>query len=1021
MSQAPASKDQRSLRQYRCLRLWLAAIVVWLALPAVQVQAQDDQGTLSQLHHTAWTRKEGAPAPIPALAQSSDGWLWLGTPIGLYRFDGVRFERFAGVTRSVASLLALPTGGLWIGYVGGGAALLRDDRLVQFDTAHGLPARSVQSMALDSTGVVWAAAVDGLYRFDGSRWQAVRRSTDDSALPTLNVVAGRDGAVWARSGGHLVRVAPGRDLAEVVGSADTETLLAAAPDGGIWSGPAGRAGVARLDPAPITADQQNRLGSEMFFDREGRLWSAIDGGVRLTIALSTSMTASQVDAALEASSVYTRTQGFTGRAPLSLVQDREGAVWIGTERGLDRFRSTKVQQVILEDSASSAIVAGGDGSVWVGRWNTPPVRIDGPGLRELMPSSGSSRGPRICAARDPQGAVWLCGAENLWHIEGEKVRPVPYPEDLPMSLYVQAIAVDRNGSVWMASAQGLHRREGAGGWQRVSLPALAELGVPNAVAVDDQGRLLLGFAGARVAVLTGEHVEMLSPAQGLDVGDVKVITAVRGRHWVGGSQGVALCDGPRCRRLALAGRAELNGVSGIVESRSGELWLHGAEGITRIGAPHLQTLLREPAHEPVFERFDSDDGLDGTPSQIRPMATAAESADGRLWFTTSTNVYVIDPARLPRNTLAPPVLIRELKAGETSFGTQDGSKLPQWARSVSIRYTALSPAIPDRVRFRYRLSGMDDAWREAGGRREVFYTNLEPGAYRFDVIAANADGVWNEGGASLSFSIEPAFHQTALFKVMVAALGLTLAYALYAWRVRVADQRTRHRIEARMAERERIARDLHDTLLQGMQAVVLLLQATLEKVPRETALYEQLERLIDRTERVLVEGRDRVHQLRESGQAQLLGALEEFGRGLLRDQAAPLFHARMSGTSRGLHPVVHDEVLNIGREAISNAIAHAQAGRIELRLEYGRREFRLTVADDGCGIDAAIADAGFRSGHWGLVGMRERALKIDARLELRSEPRAGTTVELRVPARVAYLEPKSITERLRRWDITSPD
>jgi signal transduction histidine kinase len=710
-------------------------------------------------------------------------------------------------------------------------------------------------------------------------------------------------------------------------------------------------------------------------------------------------------------------QGFTGRAPLSLVQDREGAVWIGTERGLDRFRPTRVQAVALDDSATAALVAGADGSVWIGRWNSPPVRVDGPGLHELPQGAGTSRGPRICAVRDPKGAVWLCGVDNLWHIDGDKVEPVPYPEALPLSLFVQAIAVGPDGTLWMASARGLHRRTPEGQWQQAAFPTLAGLGVPNAVAVDDAGRLLLGYAGARLAVLSGDQLRVLSPAQGLGVGDVKAITPVQGRYWVGGSEGVALCRELSCRMLVLDGRAELNGVSGIVESRRGELWLNGAEGITRIGASHLQAVMREPAYEPLFERFDSDDGLDGTPSQVRPMATAAEGVDGRLWFTTSTNLYVIDPVRLPRNALAPPVLIRELKSGEVNFGKHSGLKLPQWAKSVSIRYTALSLAIPDRVRFRYRLSGVDDDWRDAGGRREVTYTNLEPRDYRFDVIASNEDGVWNETGASLGFSIEPAFHQTALFKAIAAALVLVLVYALYAWRIRVANERTRQRLEERMAERERIARDLHDTLLQGMQAVVLLLQAALGKVARDNALHEQLERLINHTERVLVEGRDRVHQLRESGQAHMLGALELFAEELVREHKKPAFQARMAGAPRNLHPVVHDEVLNIAREAIANAMAHANAQRVELRMEYGRSEFRLTVADDGVGIDAGILGAGFRSGHWGLVGMRERALKIDGRLELRSIPQAGTTVELRVPARVAYLRPKTIAERLRGWHL----
>jgi signal transduction histidine kinase len=485
--------------------------------------------------------------------------------------------------------------------------------------------------------------------------------------------------------------------------------------------------------------------------------------------------------------------------------------------------------------------------------------------------------------------------------------------------------------------------------------------------------------------------------------------------WVGGSDGVALFANGRFRAVTGEGGAPIRGVSGMVETRAGELWMNGADGITRISKGELDLLLGDPEHAPTVQRFDTEDGLDGVPRQVRPLPTMIEASDGKLWFSTSAGLYWIDPAHIERNRLPPPVLIRAVRAGDKSFDVTEDMHLPQRTTSLAITYAALSLAIPERVHFRYRLDGVDDTWQDAGTRRQAFYTQLGPGHYRFHVIAANDDGVWNETGATLDFSIQPAFFETTWFRAACLVLMLALLYALYRWRLRVAKARMQDKLQERLAERERIARELHDTLLQSVNGLVLRFETATQKLAKSEPVRPMFEAALEHADEVLIEGRDRVLDLRMSGTAVgLTNALTNAGRDLSQHHAAQ-FDAVTLGLPRELHPVVSDEVLQIAREALLNAFRHAGATGVEVTLDYAEPELRLSVRDDGCGIDAQVLAAGGRPGHWGLASMRERAHKIGAQLEIHSEHARGTRIELAVPAELAYRDFVSMFSQLWPW------
>jgi signal transduction histidine kinase len=393
--------------------------------------------------------------------------------------------------------------------------------------------------------------------------------------------------------------------------------------------------------------------------------------------------------------------------------------------------------------------------------------------------------------------------------------------------------------------------------------------------------------------------------------------------------------------------------------------------------------------------------------------------DGRIWLLTLEGVAWIDPARIVRNALPPPVSIRALTVnGQVRRDPRDLVR-PKGASKLQIDYTALSLSIPERVRFRYRLEGVDKDWVEAGGRRQAFYTNLKPGRYRFQVLAANNDGVWNDRGAVLTFQIPPTFVQTNLFRALCALAVIGLLWGLYALRLRQMSDRIHGRLQDRMAERERIARELHDTLLQGVQGLMLRLQSVVDQIPADQPARQALESALDRADDVIVEGRDRVRSLR----ADRAGDLHE----ILAEQAErlglePAIKVRLvvEGTPRRLHPLVCEEIERIASEALFNTQRHAQARNVEITVGYGRGALTVLFRDDGVGLDQAVLDSGRREGHFGLTGMGERARKIQAEFELRSRPGAGTEIELTVPGGVAYLSPgRRAWPSLRRRALTS--
>jgi signal transduction histidine kinase len=521
-------------------------------------------------------------------------------------------------------------------------------------------------------------------------------------------------------------------------------------------------------------------------------------------------------------------------------------------------------------------------------------------------------------------------------------------------------------------------------------------------------------------VLDGDRVGSYGVPDGLQIGTVMANHPGRIGHWFGGELGLARLDGERFYSVQSAPDLPLDGITGIVETADGDLWLNGRAGIVHIAATELQRSRLDLAYRVNGETLGAFDGVVGSSAILRPLPTAIEAADGKLWFATTGGIYGIDPARRVHNRVPPPVLFRALTVAGHTIEPIPGLTLPAYTTAVRFDYLGLSLTAAEKVRYRYRLDGVDTDWRELTAARRALYTNLRPGNYMFRVIAANNDGVWNQSGDSLAFVIPPAFGQTGWFIALCVAGGAAALWALVRLRVRQVRRRLEERMEERLKERTRIARVLHDSLLQGFQGLMFRLQAVRQLLPERAGdAAKILDSAMQVGDQAIGEGRDAVQNLRSTpfddrDLATSLSALgAELGAGI-DPPSKPQYHVVVQGRPRELTAVVRDEAYRIAREAVSNAYQHAKAAHIETEVTFSEADLFIRVRDDGIGVDPEVLARGQRRGHWGLPGMRERSESFAGHLHVWSQGNAGTEVELRIPAHVAYAQPGvALSSRLR--------
>jgi signal transduction histidine kinase/ligand-binding sensor domain-containing protein len=1001
-------------------RAWAAiSLVVLLCLPlsfleVSPVWAVDPNRHISQYAHNSWTAQDGfLPGSANAIAQTADGYLWIGTSAGLVRFDGIRFipwdapgEPLALSSSEITALLGARDGSLWL------AARVSPTKQ---NLSH-WTGRQWASIPVDSTGIwsmhesrsgaVWIARpfceVVGLglrcyRRADGTPFDHGDSVTEDAA-GNLWVGSDTDLARW-KSGSFSVYAPSGlKSNAGIMGVA----ALAAAGDGSVWAGMSPRGpgvGLQHLVQGEwkswVTTgfDSSDLRISALLMDRQGALWIGTpDQGIYRIYQ--------------DKIEHFQRAGGLSSDNVYNLFEDREGNIWVATSKGIDRFRDLRVATYsVIEGLCTSevdSVMAAHDGTLWIGGDQALGIlRQDHPSCIATGKSLPGNQVTSLFEDRDRQ--LWFGIDNSLTIYEKGGFTPINRRDGTGLGL-VEGIAEDVDHNIWVVTAG--RRRELIRIADRTVQEELEapQIPAPHKVAADPRGGIWLGLMNGDLARYRDGRMDTFhfdrpveSPVAQLSVSsDGSVLGATRS-GLIGWKNG---------EHRSLTGRNGLpcDDVDAFITDDTGTLWLHLRCGLVAIAKAELQKWWDEPEATLKLRVLDA---LDGVQPGTAPFQGSAKTADGRLWFANGSMLQMIDPSRLAYNTVPPLVHVEDVIADQKRYAIGSLVRLPPAVRNLEIDYTAPVFAVPQKVNFRYRLEGHDAAWQEPGTRRQAFYSDLRPGRYRFQVIASDEDGVWNETAATLDLSVAPAWYQTTWFTAACILMALLGIWTVYLLRVRQVARTLGARFEERLAERTRIARDLHDTLLQTIQGSKLVVDDALEQPDDLMRMRRVVEQLSHWLRRAVQEGRTALNSLREPA-----GPLNDLAEALKRaieerqiQDPRLEVHFSMMGVARELHPLVRYEAYQIGDEAIRNAWAHSRGSRLDIELKYAN-DLMLRVNDNGTGMDSSVVARG-KEGHFGLQGMRERASRIGGELTIVSSAGSGTEVTIVVPGRVAFKRPRN--------------
>jgi signal transduction histidine kinase/ligand-binding sensor domain-containing protein len=982
--------------------------ILWFLFAVSPLAALDPNKHLSQYTHTAWRIQDGDFAGAPnAITQTADGYLWIGTLAGLVRFDGVRFvpwiapEPKALPSSDIYSLLGATDGSLWIGS-GHGLSRWKDGSLTNYTN----PAGRVNAILEDNSGVIWVARtrieppIGPICKVTGDALRCYG-STDGLSCKYGNALASdADRSLWVGSSEAICRWTPASSRTylqkELKPTEGLSGVGATATKGSsVWAGLA-RAGknfglrefvdgvwrtykVPGLDGATVAINS-------LLIDRSNALWvGTINQGIYRVF-----------DGRAEH---FRSADGLSSDVVSNIYEDIEGNIWVATSKGIDRFRDVAVAtfsatEGLTTDSVSSVLSAR-DGTVWIGnegaldfiRKNvlsriTSQEGLPGRDVTSLFEDHagrlwvGVDSGLAVYeheqfrlirrSGRDPMGPVTAMTEDidhNIWaYVVGKhtallRIRELRIEEEFPSVRYVFSLAADPSGGIWMGNRKGGLQRYRKGNFENVPTP---DTGTVTDLLVDPDGSLWAATQKNGVMRFRNGELTFLTTKNGLPC----------------------------------------NEIFSIVRDKVHSLWLYSKCGLVAITDSELQQWSEHPQSAVQVKTLDILDGAQSALPSFRPISSM--SPDGRLWFANDSILQMIDTAHLARNLIPPRVHIEEIIADRQNHLPQQGIRLPPHTRNLEIDYTALSFAIPQKMRFRYKLEGRGEDWQEAGTRRQAFYSDLAPGRYRFHVIACNNDGVWNDKGATLDFSVLPAVYQTAWFRVACILTGMFIFWVFYRLRTYQIHAAISARFEERLAERTRLARELHDTLLQTIQGSKMIVDDLLDPPAVSGRPREVMGRLSGALAQALLELRTSLNSLRNAT-ASGNDLAEAFRRAAddCANRGVTNIAFIVEGTAREMRPIVRDEIYRIGHEAIRNACQHSSAERIEVRLSYGDN-LVFSVRDNGRGIDPEVAAHG-KNDHFGLQGMRERARQCCGTLIISSSKDSGTRVELMIPGERVFL------------------
>jgi signal transduction histidine kinase len=960
--------------------------------------ALDPSRPFSSYLRTRFTNEDGLPSNIVHdIVQSQDGYLWLSAADGtLTRFDG---RHFTDIALPRARILAIaPDGGLWVGNEGGleriaASALNQFSRLpaTLYHPGPGLGSRII-CLHFSKSGILWVGTEGGLYRFE--------RGSFSSVIPRLGIYR-----IEEASNGHLLVIT-------------SEGFME-------WDGE-------RAVPQPEVAVQLGVKTGEVFHvleDSRGVTWFCTPNGV-----------ARRTGGSIERLLPY----GPKGHGAVRAYEDPQGNVWLATAEGL--FRATATGLELAVPGMNVRWMYGDrDGDLWIGTNGDGLFRFKDRAVRMFTTADGLPNNIMMTALASREGTLWTganCG--GLSRFDGRSFRTYDEKDGLKNSC-VWALAEDANDDLWIGTFGGGAFRFREGRFSQYSkAQGFADDVVRSIVAARDGS---LWFATPKALIrMRNEQVRNYTTADGLSSNHVMDVYEDRnGGIWVGTVSGFDRLTGDRFSAVPslsnvggfLLGEDRSGGLylhlsptggivrfandrpisvapnidpTNMVETKEGDLWLSGL-GLFRFQHAGLQGL-RGPDEPLDYAAFGTADGLASTQAAVG-QPNSALTPDGKLWVATSQGLAMLDLPYLPRTNRKPAIHMEEVTVGRNVQPPGRELVLPPGTHHVELHFDAIEISSPEKIRLQYRLDSVDSEWLDTGHPAHAIYSNIPAGRHAFHVRACNRDGIWDRAGMVYTITQQPYFYETVSFKLATAAAGCLLLAGFYRLRLRQATARLNARLGERLAERERIARELHDTLLQGFQGLTLHFHAVMNHFSNPELARTMMKKALSSADQVLLEGRQRVRDLRAEGATanELSEMLASYTGELARDREVA-FKVTVVGSPLLLHPVVGDEIYRIAREGLANVFQHSQASSIEVEITYDPASFCLRLRDNGRGIDQDTLDGG-RQGHWGLSGMRERAQHIGGQLNIWSKPGSGTEIDFRIPAKVAYArKPK---ESRWRW------
>jgi ligand-binding sensor domain-containing protein/signal transduction histidine kinase len=1003
---------------WRLLGLAVAGLAV--VCYSASVFAIDPNRMLSQYIHNSWGTDKGFPGgSVTSIAQTPDGYLWIGTDRGIMRFDGINFHIFEAGSATptfgpVRKLLVDGQGTLWI--------LLQNTKLLRyrdgtFNLVRGEAENGITALGEGAGNVVLLSslAMGVLAYKDGSFVHA----SGEALPPGQNAYQTAGDFSWSTS------IAPHR----LIEPTAAVISLGATSDGKIWLGTQDR-GLLFLDRGEVhtvTPGLPN-LRVNCFLPIENHaLWVGTNQGVLMWNGAE--LTREGVPSSLRNVEV------------LSMVRDRDSNIWVGTTQTLIRVNEGGVfpfaQGGRSPENRTTALFEDREGNLWIGGAQRLERLRDSAFVSYSLPRQQSTGALYV----DSNDYTWIAPAEGgLWRLKAGKYEAVATAGLADDVVYSMTSA--RPDSLWIGRQHGglTHLRYANGAFVTRTFTRSEGLAQNSVYAVLEghDGTIWAGTLTGGVSELRNGHFTNYTTADGLASNTVLSITEgtdgtiwfgtpdglteksangwrtyrvadglpsadidclfqnSTGVIWIGTAAGLAFFSGGQIHALAAEPDSLLEPIFGIAEDKNRRLWIATVDHVLQVNLPTSN-------HEGVTDvrEYGPADGLLGTEGVKRSKSIVVDS-HGRIWFSTNRGISVVNPARGTVNPKQALVQIEAVLADGNSLQLGSSLKVPAGREKITFQFVGLSLANEERVRYRYRLDNFDTSWSEPGITREATYNSLAPGPYRFRVVASNSDGLWNGTEAAIDLKVEPELWQTWWFRLAVVLSAGFMALIAYRVRMRQLTRLLSVRFEERLAERTRLAQDLHDTLLQGIYSASLHLDLANNRLPEDSPAKPAVARGLELLSQVSQEGRDALRSLRsrQTSSDGLEHALSLLPKEFDLPESID-FLVTTEGQSRALRPLVRDEAYLIAREAVINAFHHAQPTKIEVEVDYMSRYLRVLVRDNGSGIDSQLLRIG-RDGHWGLAGMRERAEKIGGRLEMLSGVDAGTEIELSVPGALAY-------------------